>query len=223
VLSARQYPGRGCLAVRTSTGELGLVYFLTGRSAASRSRKIVPAGSDLTIRDSTGAGADELRHYVAAARRGNWIVVGNGAQVEPLATALAEGRGALDAWSDHTFEPDPPLFTSRVWAAHEIGGQDCLMGFARRSERTGGGTDRVVWAVDELAAGTGILMTTYCGTVKDVISTPAPADVAVTSLDLATVLHDVWQSLDPRLRVAAFAVSADDPARAPIVVPYSEP
>lgn len=117
----------------------------------------------------------------------------------------------------------PPIFTSRVWAAHEVGGRDCVLGFARRSERAGNGPDRVAWVVDELAIGTGVLMTTYCGTANDIISTSAPTDVAVDGPDLEAVLNDVWQSLDPHLRVAAFAVSADEPTAAPIILPRNEP
>jgi len=78
-------------------------------------------------------------------------VVGNGDQGAPLAGALAEGRHVLAAWSDHTFEPDPPIFTSWVWMAHEAGGRDCAVGFAQRSERTGNGVDQVVWVIEELA------------------------------------------------------------------------
>ncbi|TWP32201.1 hypothetical protein [Leekyejoonella antrihumi] len=62
-------------------------------------------------------------------------------------------------------------------------------------------------------------MTTYRGTAEEIISTSAPTDVTVTGPELAAVLDDVWQSLDPHLRVAAFAVSADNPADAPIIVP----
>ena len=40
VLESRPYPGRGCLATRTTTGLLCFVYFLTGRSPASRNRKL---------------------------------------------------------------------------------------------------------------------------------------------------------------------------------------
>jgi len=68
----------------------------------------------------------------------------------------------------------------------------------------------VAWVVEELATGTGIMMTTYSGTAEDVISTSAPTDVTVTRPDLAAVLDDVWHSLDPHLRVTAFAVSADN-------------
>lgn len=86
VLQTRAYPGRGCLAARTSEGELVFVYFVTGRSRASKNRVLsaTPSG-DITVRDRGDAQHDALRHYCAAASRGAWTVVGNGDQVEPIA------------------------------------------------------------------------------------------------------------------------------------------
>jgi len=88
-LLARSYPGRGLVAARLPDERLCLSYCLTGRSAASRSRSFAASPSgDVRIEDTSGGTCDDLRHYVAAVRRGCWTVVGNGDQVEPLASAL---------------------------------------------------------------------------------------------------------------------------------------
>ncbi len=61
-------------------------------------------------------------------------------------------------------------------------------------------------------------MTTYCGTTDNVTTTGAPTDVTVAGSDLEAVLHTVWRSLDPHLRVAGFALSGDNATTNPIIV-----
>ena len=216
VLRERGYPGRGCLAARTGDGRLQFGYFLTGRSAASRSRELIvldAAGDpgDLQVRDTSAGPHDALRHYVAAARRGPWCVVGNGDQVVPLAEDLAAGTAALDAWRRHTFEPDPPIFTSRIWLAHSTAGDvDCLVGHARRSDRGDGGTDLALASIQTLAPGTGVLLTTYDGSVTEVRAATAVVDVAVAAESGDELLAELWAVLDPGLRVAAVILRPDD-------------
>ncbi len=219
VLRTRAYPGRGCLAARTSLGDLVFVYFLTGRSAASKNRALsaTPNG-DIIVRDRGDAQHDALRHYCAAASRGAWTVIGNGDQVEPIAVGLAAGRDVLAAWSDHTFEPDPPIFTSRIWMAHQDAGADCILGFARRSQRSDGSVDRVAWVIDHLTAGSAVLMTTYAGSSDQVTSTPGPTDVTVAADSRSGVLDEVWQALHPDVKVAAFATSLTDRSIGPLIV-----
>ncbi len=98
VLASRPYPGRACLAARTLDRQLSFTYVLTGRSTASREREIaILEGGDIVVRDTSAARHDALRHYVAAARRGDWTVVGNGEHVVPLAEQLESGAGAAAA------------------------------------------------------------------------------------------------------------------------------
>lgn len=211
MLQSRPYPGRGVLAARRGDDELVFVYFLTGRSAASRSRRLdVLSNGDVAVVDTTGVGEfDALRHYVAGAQRVDWVVVGNGDQVVPIAEALAAGDEPLAAWSSHTYEFDPPIFTSRIWAATRPGEsrRECILGFARRSERRDAGVDRVAWSV-ELAPGTGVLMTTYDGTVDAVHATDRPVSVDIDAETVDGVLDEVWSALT-EVRVAAFAVVPD--------------
>lgn len=217
LLASRPYPGRGCVGARTSDGELAFIYFLTGRSRASRARQLQVVGADIAVANSAGANRDVLRHYVAGVRRGNWSVIGNGEQVVPIAGALASGESLEAALAEHTFEPDAPIFTPRIVLAHQRqGGPDYVMGWVRRSE-TDNAPVRGVRAGD-LVPGEALVMTTYAGSAADVQSARAPVGATVNGASRAEVLQEVWSGLDPALRVAAFAVAADDPAVAPIFI-----
>ena len=195
------------------------VYFITGRSPASKNRALsaTPSG-DISVRDRDDAQHDALRHYCAAASRGPWTVIGNGDQVVPIAVDLAAGRDLVATWSDHTFEPDPPIYTSRIWMAHHSTGADCVLGFARRSRRPDGSVDRVVWVIDHLAAGSAVLMTTYAGSGERVIPTSGPTDVTVAADCRSRLIDEVWQALDPTVKVAAFALAPGDQLTAPLIV-----
>ncbi len=211
VLVERGYPGRGLLATRTGDGLLWFAYFLTGRSAGSRSRELVVLDNgDVQVRDTGDRPYDSLRHYTAVARRGSWCVVGNGDQVVPLAEDLAAGVGELQAASRHSYEPDPPIHTSRIWLAHSsASASDCLVGSARRSVRGGDGADRTLLDVAQLTTGTGVLMTTYDGSVTDVRGTSAALDVVVLAASGEELLAEIWAALNPARRVAAVILRPD--------------
>lgn len=210
-LRERAYPGRGCVAARLSDGRLYVAYFLTGRSPASRCRTIdVQPSGDVQVKDTSGGGHDSLRHYVAAVRRDGWTVVGNGDQVEPLASALAAGTDPASAWAAHTYEPDPPIFTPRIWLAIRHLDGALMVGSAARSERSGGSPDRLLWMPEALPAGAGILLTTYVGTTETVLTSGTPASITTTAATPEALLDDVWTALDTALAVAAFVAPADD-------------
>jgi IMP cyclohydrolase len=219
VLAVRSYPGRGCLAARSNDGTLGFVYFLTGRSQASRARELVVVdGGDIAVRGRSGDSHDSLRHYVAGARRGSWVVVGNGGQVVPVAEALQAGRAVPDAWRQHSYEPDSPIFTPRIWLVHNHDARtDAIVGYVRRG-REGAGADHVAWAAETVEPGTGILMTTYAGTEAEVVTTTAPEDVRVRAASVTELLAEVWTELRRELRVGAFAVTPETYSWEPIVI-----
>lgn len=219
VLADRPYPGRGVLLARADDGALGVVYFLTGRSEGSRRRALaVRAGGDVAVEDTSAGPHDALRHYVAVARRGTWLVVGNGDQVVPLAESLSSGESVAQAWGAHTFEPDPPICTTRIWVALDAASPaDGVVGAAKRSGRGDDSTDHLAWTAGHVAPGTGVLMTTYDGSTSEVRSTAAPVDVAAPAASLEALLDQVWDGLDPALRVAALAVGAASPEAPPLL------
>lgn len=210
-LHARPYPGRGLVVGRLASGAAFVVYFLTGRSAASRARELrVNGPSDVEVADTSGGPTDSLRHYRAVVQRGSWLVVGNGDHVEPLAEALSAGTPASDAWSVQTFEPDSPIFTPRIWVAWELTHGRPLLGCARRSARPGGAADQVLWLADVTHPGSGLLMTTYQGTAGQVTTSREFVDVVVKEHAVDQLLDAVWQELDPELRVAALVLELQD-------------
>ena len=214
LLSSRPYPGRGCIGARTRHGDLTFLYFLTGRSVASRARQLQVVGTDIAVANAAGANLDMLRHYVAGVRRGRWSVIGNGDQVVPIAQALATGESLPSALGRHTYEPDPPIFTPRMVLAY--GGPDeSFLGWVGRDSR--GAAVRQVQACDP-AAGEALVMTTYAGTVDEVVTGAEPVSVAVVADTRAQLLREAWNALDPDLRVAAFAVAPDDPSARPAFI-----
>lgn len=206
-LHTRPYPGRGVLVGHLSTGTPVGAYFLTGRSESSRARRLVRRkGSDIEVADTSGGPHDDLRHYLAVAKRGPWLVFGNGDQVEPLATALADGCSVTSAWAAHSYEPDPPIYTPRIWAAWNLDdSHPPLLGSARRSNRSNGAVDRVAWNCEFTSPSDAVLLTTYNGTTTEVRAAREPLDVSVGADSVEQLVDDLWGALAPDLRVGALA------------------
>lgn len=214
ILAGRAYPGRGVLGFRTASGDLCLGYFLTGRSEASRDRELTTEpGGDVVVRGrGSDASTDVLRHYAAVARRGETLVIGNGDQVVPLSESLAAGVEPLAAFSAYQFEPDPPIFTPRIWLVTRTTDRpELLFGAAVRNARGTDEADHVAWAVAGLQPGDGVLLTTYEGTAAEVTTSRAPVDFAFSADGPQSLLDGLWDLLDPALRVAALVLDPRDP------------
>jgi IMP cyclohydrolase len=195
-LADSPYPGRGLLIGRTDYGLVAL-YWVTGRSEASRRRQFVPRGTELHIEDTAGDGDDPLRHYQAAGIFGTQLVVGNGRHVAEIGLGLADQPGStllelLDP------EPDPPIFTPRIAAVVDLMADAAVCGAAVRS--VDGSTEHYMLSTDEFPLGAGILLATYQGPIAD------PSGWAVpTWVELAPSLDEqvatTWDALDDDLRV----------------------
>jgi hypothetical protein len=199
-LGESPYPGRGVLIFGSVGGALALVYFLTGRTDASKQRTLVADGGSLTAASTAGQGGDPLRHYRAAVRIGDWDIVGNGEHVDQLATALSRGESWEQALSTVDPEPDPPLFTARIFVAANRSTRQIVIGGAR-SRYGDQVTERILDFIDNLRAGDGMLITTYRGSPDD--PTPAATPVWVgCDVALETMMARAWDALDGRYRVA---------------------
>ena len=121
----------------------------------------------------------------------------------------------------HDFEPDGPIFTPRIWLARRVGDQAvaCFVGCARRSERGDGRADQMAWTVGQIPEGTGILLTTYDGTIEDVRVSWQPAEVRIDSMVSAELTQEVWSHLHPTVRVGAMAFDPDDVADGVSILP----
>ena len=218
VLAANHYPGRGVLWCRTTDGSTLGGYFLTGRSAASQARTLrrTPTG-ELVVAPSDVRAHDQLRHYVAARRAGDWLVYGNGEQVATVAERLVDGQPPQSALDGLDYEPDPPLFTPRLTVVADSRDAGCAwLGAARRS---GGGrvaADRLTLRVGQLAPGEGVLMTTYQSDGQQPATGVPFTEVGTAAEGRAELLAELWSALPPRLRIAAAVFAPDDPAGAEI-------
>jgi len=205
VLSERDYPGRGVVLGRDVSGTGFALYWLTGRSAASRERFLDVQADAVEVKDASGGPLDALRHYTAVRQSAAHLVVGNGDQVTPLFERVTAGTPFEAAVRDIAFEPDPPIFTPRITAyasLSEEGGMTdvCVSGAVPVPGWPGQAQQRTVHA-SALEPGQSLAITTYTGDA----TTPAPSGIALNaSVDEAwqTVAEKLWTALNPEYRVA---------------------
>lgn len=215
-LSGNAYPGRGVLCARTLSGDVFGGYFLTGRSAASRERALVPESGRLIVSATRAVARDALRHYVAAESAGSWLVFGNGEQVGTVADRLREGADACAALAGLEHEPDPPILTSRITALLSTdGGRTAVFGAARASRGRRITSNLMTLTVRDLEPGDAVLLTTYRSDGKEVTTAAPYEEVSVVASDGAELLAEIWESLTPGHRVAAAVLDPrSDPATA---------
>jgi hypothetical protein len=208
-----EYPGRGLAIGRDADGVPFFTYWLTGRSPASQSRELVVHDQELVVRDTSGGPVDDLRHYTAATRGADWVIVGNGTQVSDL-TALRPQQPDLQLALRHlTYEPDPPIRTPRITAAATITGLELTEVMVGSACAYDGAPDLTVHPslyTAQVAPGTALATTTYSGTTQQIITNGNPEIVAVPSA-WSDITDAVWQSLQPSLRVATITVRLDTP------------
>lgn len=213
LLAGNRYPGRGVLCARTLAGDVYGAYFLTGRSAASRERTLLPRGDELVVAPAAATEHDALRHYVAARRTADWLVFGNGEQVSTVADRLDAGASAADSLGDLSYEPDPPILTSRITALLGVRApHPVVFGAARPSRSSRTGANVMTLATDELAPGDAVLLTTYVSDGVDVATAPPYTEAHTGARSAAELLDEVWSSLSADHRIAAAVL---DPAEGP--------
>ncbi|MER5640227.1 IMP cyclohydrolase [Kitasatospora sp. NPDC002227] len=202
VLAGNRYPGRGVLWGRGLDGGVYGVYFLTGRSAASRARGLRLGGGELVVSPTDTTAHDPLRHYAAARQEGRWLTYGNGEQVAVVAERLRGGAEPGPALQGLEYEPDPPIFTPRITVVADRESGEAWFGAARRSRGGRESTDVLTLRVGELAPGDAVLMTTYRSDGETVATAEPYHEVAVTVRGKEELLAEVWGALTPELRVA---------------------
>lgn len=206
-----EYPGRGLAIGRDVDGVPFFSYWLTGRSAASRARELVVREREIIVRDTSGGPVDDLRHYTAATRGDDWVIVGNGTQVGELAAARARQPDLQVALRGLTYEPDPPIRTPRITAGATLtsaGLTDVVIGAARPYDGAPELTEHPSLYAARIAPGTALTTTTYAGTADNVVVNGHP-EVTAIALPWSEITDLLWQSLQPSLRVAAITVRLD--------------
>jgi IMP cyclohydrolase len=214
-LAGNDYPGRGLVLARTVRQGICVVYFMTGRSPASRDRVLVREGDALYARSRSATGFDPLRHYRAVTIGPDCCVIGNGDQVDAV-TANLKTLPPAAAVQGIEFEPDPPLRTPRITAVVPREPGPMLIARSRASVLDPERTLVTTVTADDFEPGRGLLTTTYLSWDQEVISTShPPAEVAVTATDADELLDIVWSALPADLRFAAAVIEphAPDPLR----------
>ncbi|MFC5826646.1 IMP cyclohydrolase [Nonomuraea insulae] len=202
IFQASRYPGRIVVWARTLDGVTCGGYVLTGRTPASQARALRLTGQELVVGPTSPAPNDPLRHYVAAARRGDWLVYGNGEQVATVADRLQEGQPPTVALDELEYEPDPPIFTPRITVIAGSAAQ-AWFGAARRSLSDRTTTNLLTLSVRDLAPGDAVLMTTYRSDGEHPVTGEPFVEAVTEAADQHELLDELWDSLDPRFRVAA--------------------
>jgi IMP cyclohydrolase len=163
---------------------------------------------EIVVEDLSGVATDELRHYTAAVRGDGWVVVGNGTQVSELATARANGVDLQLALREHSYEPDPPIRTPRIFATASTSGTGVVVGSARAVAGTSELVQHPSLFLAELPSATAVTVKTYGGSVDEVIADGVPEVVSCNG-SWESVADQVWEVLDPSLRVALFVAPLD--------------
>lgn len=162
------YRGRGLAMGPAPDGEhLAIVYWITGRSARSRNRRLIELADSTVLTEfvDPGRGDDPaLLVYPLLMSRGGTHVVSNGEQTEPTIEAVHAGdtlERTLQAW---TAEPDE-LATPRIVGVASVDFPEaCRLGVVRERVVIGGTvTERCVFAYAGLPPGSGRCVTTYAG------------------------------------------------------------
>ncbi|RZT27224.1 IMP cyclohydrolase-like protein [Kribbella sp. VKM Ac-2569] len=213
LIESVEYPGRGLAIGRDVNGVPFFTYWLTGRSPASQSRELVVHDREIIVRDTSGGPVDDLRHYTAATRGDDWVIVGNGTQVSELTAARDQQPDLQLALRRLTYEPDPPIRTPRITAGATITGNeltDAVIGSARAYDDAPELTEHPSLYAARIAPATAVTTTTYSGTTDHVITNGRPETIAIPftwseSTDL------IWRALQPALRVAAITVRLNEP------------
>jgi IMP cyclohydrolase len=194
-LALSAYPGRGVLVGIGVDRRPFWAYFVTGRSVASRRRLLKVASATVTVEPiDDDARPDDLRHYTCVQATDRFVVVGNGTHVSRIAERMEGGDSFERAYDDLAPEPDLPIFTPRIAAAHGAG--ETWMGTVWRGESHDA---REIQRI-ELAPGAGCLLATYDG---DSLTPRAARRIQrVTGVAAPSAcVGELWARLDMRYRV----------------------
>ena len=191
------YPGRGIVAFRDDGGELWWMYFLTGRSPASRQRAFQAEPDRLAVVPKQEACHDILRHYTCARMAASRLIVGNGDHVDQLTVALTTDLSLVEAIKEFEPEPDPPILTPRLAIIYGQGTEPVEI---LTVHAVGDTTQRLIKPV-ELARGQGVIVHTYRGDTTTVTSDARPRLFEARSESPHDLAATLWDELDDGLRV----------------------
>ncbi len=200
------YPGRLILiGASPKTDRVIVAYALTGRSTASRARRLTFEASAVWTEplddDAASGGNPDLLFYRAIAID-RMIAVSNGRQTDDIAIALKKAREtdrpddiltrALESWS---YEPDGPHFTPRISGCVLTGGAAALSLIKRGED----GTRLALSSSWVLEPGRGLLISTYEGPEQNPLPSFSgePKAVEVGEVTAGEMAESIYQGLQP--------------------------
>jgi len=222
LLRAGEYFGRLIGAGLTTEKKVFLLYGITGRSAASRARRLMRRREGIFTEPLAEIALNpqqrELLVYPAILFN-QGVALSNGQQTMAIAEKLALGidnpetilREALASW---TYEPDAPIFTPRISACLVPGGP-LAMAIIKRGEN---GQSLHEYYTLNLNPGEGYLLATYQGPnlqLPPSFSGP-PLNFLTSKLKTGEILTEFYEALAPSegkedFRVAAASVTLSWP------------
>lgn len=206
-LRCNPYPGRGLIVGRAAGGDFWLIlYWIMGRSTASRARRFAVEGSVLrTVPLDPGRVANpELLIYEAMAELPGRHIVSNGDQTRTVLEALRSGGRFEDALATREREPDAPNFTPRITALLDLTRPpgEIALSLLRANPLDPSLTDRFTYRPALPPPGVGYGLTTYAGDGRPLPAFTGDPLLLPLGAKAEETLDTYWEALNPEHRVA---------------------
>ncbi len=217
LLRKNPYPGRGLVIGRSSVEDAWLmIYWIMGRSTASRNRKFVVDGHTLRTQpiDTRQMENPELLIYDAMLELPNVYLVSNGDQTRTIYDALLAGSTFDAALEKREREPDAPHYTPRISGMlnlQEYPGVVTLS-ILKANQANPALTDRFLYHPAKSPRGYGVGLTTYHGDGNPLPSFSGDPLFLPCIGSVENVLESYWNTLnaDNRVAIAVKQITAQD-------------
>lgn len=204
-LRQNSYPGRGLVVGRSSV-EPGwvMLYWIMGRSAQSRNRRLVAEGGTLRTApvDPQSMTDASLIIYEAMLELPGIYLVSNGAQTRTIYETLRTHGTFEEAMAQWEREPDAPHYTPRISAILTLAQQQVTLSILKANPVDPAFTDRYIYRPAMPAEGLGVGLTTYCGDGNPLPSFTGDPLLLPCAGSPEELLNVYWEALDANNRVA---------------------
>ncbi len=201
------YPGRGLAVGRSALDDAWfIVYWIMGRSAASRNRQFVVEGATLRTEpiDVSKLADPSLLIYEAMLKLPTAVyLVSNGDQTRTLYDMLQTGATFDAALATREREPDAPHYTPRISAMLELRPSPAVtLSILKASPTNPEHTDRFTYRPAAPSAGFGVGLTTYRGDGNPLPSFSGDPLLLPLGGSAEAVLDSYWSALNAEHLVA---------------------
>ncbi len=222
------YPGRGLVIGRSGRGQAQslrdeqtwlMVYWIMGRSAASRNRHLVVCGNTLRTEpvDASRMEHPELLVYEAMLELPGLYLVSNGDQTRTIYDMLHVGGTFDAALATREREPDAPHYTPRISGMLDLRRDvaEVTLSILKAHKADPVYTDRVIYRPAVPLAGFGVGLTTYAGDGYPLPSFAGDPLFLPLMGGAEEVLETYWHALnaDNRISLAVKEISSTRASR----------